>query len=287
MVERFKQVTEPLEDCPVAEAIAIFDEEPRIVVVQVRGEDLGTVANAATEPWLVQDVYDRPGRVRHLESEFPLPFGLEPPRHCGGWYMSDEILVIKKDHCRTSNSLARLQHRGAKQLFRQRPVAGSRPSREVAGRPDGCGHGQRIFRPSCGIARIERDRDIQATPRPSEPALRCPTGKPLGRVLGVDTQLGGDIGGPNEPLPVSKDCGQLRATSRADAGRLRYRHTNNSRPVRCVGLILSDIETPVTLAECELVACGYPHQEAAPPPYPKMAWTAAAAWASMPRVTCA
>jgi hypothetical protein len=40
---------------------------------------------------------------------------------------------------------------------------------------------------------------------------------------------------------------------------LRYRHTINSRSVRCVGLILSDIETPVTLAKCELVACGYPH----------------------------
>jgi hypothetical protein len=38
---------------------------------------------------------------------------------------------------------------------------------------------------------------------------------------------------------------------------LRYRQTNNSRPVRFVGLILSDIETPVTLAACELVACRY------------------------------
>jgi hypothetical protein len=35
---------------------------------------------------------------------------------------------------------------------------------------------------------------------------------------------------------------------------LRYRQTNNSRLVRCVGLILSDIETPATLTSCELVA---------------------------------
>ena len=72
-------VAEPLEDRPVPQAIPVVDQRGRVVFIEVCGKDLGTVTDATSEAWRIEDVDDGSGRVGDPQFHLSSPFRSHAP----------------------------------------------------------------------------------------------------------------------------------------------------------------------------------------------------------------
>lgn len=160
MAKHLQEVAKPLEAGTVAKPVHCFDDTLDIGVVERAVKDFEGMANSASQPWVREHVSDRSHRVRNKNSAVMTPFPHETPGEAILANMMNEEGSPGEFLLHASDPPGGRHDRRAKDLVGERPVIGSRPSRDIAGLPYQVGEVPRILSPSRWVRCIPRYCEI-------------------------------------------------------------------------------------------------------------------------------
>ncbi len=100
----FGEVAESLENCAIVEAVSGSDQERGVMLIEEGSEDLGRMADAPTEPWIVQDLDNGPSSISKPQPLAVVPLAYQAPGQGLGIGVSDHVVVVEQAGPRFTDS---------------------------------------------------------------------------------------------------------------------------------------------------------------------------------------
>ncbi len=166
----FKEVAEPFEDSPVAEAVTVFDQARVVAMLtaEVLSEDIGDGADASSEARVVEHVNHRTRRVRHCHLIAATP---DRDRAEQGVLITDSEVEgnALNDLVAVADAPSGDHEQSAKCLLSEGPVTTGTPSSDVARAEEPSCYDPWILNPRARLAGIKGNSHVQPTPHAGQP----------------------------------------------------------------------------------------------------------------------